>query len=499
MFRIIFVLLSAILSVCGFSNNNLGDIPICVPDDEGFINEWIVVGPFPSPQVEKELPDGSYHLGFYKDYLKSIGGEEKSIIQDGTVIKYKDENGRCVSVKAKKVVASKSGIVDLDAMFGHPDNVMAYASCYIRSKEDQDVWFLLGSDDGVKVWVNGKLVHSNYVGRGLVLDQDKFKVRLHKGKNTVLVKVIDMVREWGFALRVLDEKAYAKVRKAQLERERLIDTKLPKEELLWPNGIENNPIKYEKQNVVKYGSWHPDAPLPMSRGYSNVSVPTYFIHEALPEKNTGVAVVILPGGGYNDVWLDTEGHNIALVFAKKGITSLVLKYRTNTIGKDGKRPLPMDKYLPIVVDDAKQAIYILRSRAKELNIDPDKVGIGGFSAGGHLALSVCVSPHDRDRERYPNFVFLIYPWLWEDSEEQVMKAKNLPPMFIVNGQEDTDTPAELCARFYSTLCRIKVPAELHIYLKGTHGFTLGFQGHSTVHWTDSFVDWLKDINMIQGK
>ena len=100
MFRIIFVLLSAILSVCGFSNNNLGDIPICVPDDEGFINEWIVVGPFPSPQVEKELPDGSYHLGFYKDYLKSIGGEEKSIIQDGTVIKYKD---------GKKVKETKTG------------------------------------------------------------------------------------------------------------------------------------------------------------------------------------------------------------------------------------------------------------------------------------------------------------------------------------------------------------------------------------------------------
>ena len=109
------------------------------------------------------------------------------------------------------------------------------------------------------------------------------------------------------------------------------------------------------------------------------------------------------------MWLDTEGHNIALVFAKKGITSLVLKYRKNTIGKDGKRPLPMDKYLPIVVDDAKQAIYILRSRAKELNIDPDKVGIGGFSAGGHLALPVCVSPHDRDRERYPNFVFFDLP------------------------------------------------------------------------------------------
>jgi len=115
-----------------------------------------------------------------------------------------------------------------------------------------------------------------------------------------------------------------------------------------------------------------------------------------------------------------------------------------------------------------------------------------------LSLSVCVNPDNK--QNYPNFAFLIYPWLQKDSNEQVARTNSLPPMFIVNGQEDTDTPADTCAQFYYTLCKSKVPAELHIYAKGTHGFTLGLgQGNSTVQWTSSFMAWLKDINMIEVK
>ena len=249
-----------------------------------------------------------------------------------------------------------------------------------------------------------------------------------------------------------------------------------------------------------YDYGHPDAPLKTCRVYSNISTPTYFIYQAPPEINTGVGIVILPGGGYKDIWLDTEGHNIGLYFREQGITSLVVKYRTNTPDKNDKQPLSQVEYLPAAIADAQEGIRILRSRAIELNIDPNKIGVGGFSAGGHLSLSVCFNPDEKRKENYPDFAFLIYPWIQDGFDEQVATTTGLPPMFIVNGQEDTVTPADICSRFYTTLCKNKVPAELHIYTKGTHGFTLGLgQGHSTVRWTSSFVAWLEDINMIQEK
>lgn len=274
--------------------------------------------------------------------------------------------------------------------------------------------------------------------------------------------------------------------------------KIPEENLLWPDGIKNNPINYVQQNIMRSENYgHPEEPLGTCRVYSNVSTPTYFIYQPQPEKNTSVAMVVLPGGGYEDIWLDTEGHNIALFFKELGITSLVVKYRTNTKGKDGKQPLTQDQYLPAAIADAEEGIRILRSRAEQLKIDPNKIGIGGFSAGGHLTLSVCFNQNRKNKQCTPNFAFLIYPWIQDGYEKQIEKSKNLPPMFIVNGQQDTVTPPDTCAHFYYTLCKKNVPAELHIYRKGQHGFTLGLgTGHSTVQWTKSFVEWLKDIDII---
>ena len=278
------------------------------------------------------------------------------------------------------------------------------------------------------------------------------------------------------------------------------DAKIAKENLLWPDGIKNNPIKYEQQNIMRSENYgHPDAPLGTCRVYSNVATPTYYIYQPPPEKNTGVGMVVLPGGGYTDIWLDTEGHEIGLFFSERGITCLVVKYRTNTPDKNGKSPLTQEQYLPAAMADAKEGIRILRSKAKDLKIDPNKIGVGGFSAGGHLTLSVCLD-RERKNESYPNFAFLIYPWIQKGYEKQIEASKNLPPMFIVNGQQDTVTPADICTQFYYKLCKKNVPAELHIYRKGQHGFTLGLdKGHSTVQWTSSLIAWLKDIEMIREK
>lgn len=499
----IITILIAVLCNCSQNQRDVAEEKAVVieggtpfPNERGFIKNWTISGMFPSPEVDAQLPDGSWHLGFHKDYLESIGGEQETVLSPDTIIKYTTQNGETDSVVTKDIMASNSGIVNLDSIFDQPDNVVAYAYSSIHSDRDQEVMFLLGSDDGVKVWVNGELVHKNYVGRGLTLGQDNFDAKLHKGDNRILVKVIDMVRDWGFAIEMLDEESAAIEKQAQRDKAAVIASKIPEEKLLWPNGIENNQITYEVSNIMKTGSWHPDAPLQISRGYSNVSIPTYHIFKPTSELNTGVAVVILPGGGYHDVWMDSEGHNIALTLAESGITSLVMKYRTNSTDENGKQPLSWDDYILIAVEDAKEGIRILRSQAEEHNLDPNKIGIGGFSAGAHLSLSVCVNPDTK--ANYPDFTFLIYPWLQENSNEQVMNSNELPPMFIVNGQPDTSTPADLCAQFYYILCQKEVPAELHIYGKGDHGFGLGLgAGKSTVQWTNSFVAWLEDINMIK--
>lgn len=269
------------------------------------------------------------------------------------------------------------------------------------------------------------------------------------------------------------------------------------ENLLWPSGIKDNPITYAQPNLMSEHNAPSGAPLNTCRVYSNVETPEYYIYQPAPSKNTGVAMVVLPGGAYESIWLDTEGHNVGLFFAEHGITSLVLKYRTNTKDKDGKHQMTRQEYVPIAVTDAKESLRILRSRADDLNIDPGKIGIGGFSTGGHLTLSMCFDQAVRDPQAYPDFAFLIYPWLLEHFEKQVSTTRDLPPMFIVNGQEDVVTTPDKCASFYETLCKNKVPAELHIYSKGRHGFTLGLaSGKSTIQWKNSFLQWLKDIKMI---
>ncbi len=275
------------------------------------------------------------------------------------------------------------------------------------------------------------------------------------------------------------------------------EAKVADENLLWPGGIKNNPISYDQPNRMRTHKTHAHAPLDSCRVYSNVQTPTYYLYRPASKRNTGVSMVVLPGGGYQNIWLDTEGHNIALFFQERGITSLVVKYRTNTKDKDGKQQMSREQYVPHAVQDAQEGIRILRARADKLNIDPQKIGLGGFSAGGHLTLSVCLSPVEKGPQSYPDFAFLIYPWLMEYFEDQVAPANNLPPMFIVNGQEDDVTPPDMCASFYQALCKNKVPAEMHIYAKGGHGFTLGLgTGHSTTQWKNSFMQWLKDIRMI---
>jgi acetyl esterase/lipase len=272
---------------------------------------------------------------------------------------------------------------------------------------------------------------------------------------------------------------------------------LPAEQPLYPNGIKDNPVFYQDPDSIRYADVKKTSPSGLNRVFKRVMVPAYALHVPEAKKNNGAAVVICPGGGFRDVWFDREGNDLALVLKKHGVTSLVLKYRTHNPEPNGQFALPRETYQEAVKADAKEAVRILRRRAGELKLDPHKIGIGGFSAGGHLALLVCFSPDKKDTLSYPNFAFLIYPGVPDDYKHTIAKISSLPPMFIINARDDDRTSPGKCMDLCARLLDAKVPFELHLYNSGYHGFDLGLtKGESVKMWTDSYVAWMKDMKFL---
>jgi len=273
---------------------------------------------------------------------------------------------------------------------------------------------------------------------------------------------------------------------------------LPPELPLWERSAPQN-VKEQ----IRVHKARPGCPSGSNRVVSMVSTPTYSIHR--PEKPNGVGLVICPGGGFRVLCLDREGHDLAVWLKTHGITSLVLKYRTRL--DDGKVTAEgFQKYLRDVRADGWQAVRTLRRRAAELGLKPDKIGICGFSAGGHLAVSCALYPEPKAKvSGMPDFAGLFYPGI-PKGIDQVIAHRTAPestapaicPMFIVNARIDKLTPAERCIEFYSMLLKAGVRAELHVFSKGSHGFDLGVgRGKSMAIWPSSFVAWLHDANIVQ--
>jgi acetyl esterase/lipase len=274
-----------------------------------------------------------------------------------------------------------------------------------------------------------------------------------------------------------------------------IAAELPEERSLWKDGARKNIIHYEdaeleRENVPPAGS-----PSGLNRVFRNVTEATFTIHRPDPEKVNGVGLVICPGGGYSDVWLDREGHDLAIRLKEHGVTSLVLKYRTNSGGLHDKRAFPWEIYLPEVVADAHQALRTLRLQAEELKIDPARIGICGFSAGGHLALSAVLHAADTDAKGRPDFAGLLYPWIG-GPPLKIPDGIPFPPTFIMNAADDKVTPADQCTEYFLKLLKAGTKIELHIYSKGSHGFDLATgRAESAALWPESFVAWLKDTEL----
>jgi acetyl esterase/lipase len=267
---------------------------------------------------------------------------------------------------------------------------------------------------------------------------------------------------------------------------------------LWPEGsiplsIKNNIQEQSiSTDIVRIGK---------------VQVPQLEVY--LPNKKgaTGQAVIICPGGGYSILAYDWEGTDIAKLFNAHGIAAFVLKYRLpDSLSSSSPNQVPLI--------DAKQAMNIVRSRAGEWNISPNKIGIMGFSAGGHLAATL--STHF-DQSTRPDFSILIYPVISMDksiahmgsrtnligaqpTEELIKLYSNelqitpqTPPTFILHATDDKAVPVENSLTYYQALKKNGVPAEIHIFPSGGHGFALALGKGPLEKWPSLLFDWMKEL------
>ncbi len=263
---------------------------------------------------------------------------------------------------------------------------------------------------------------------------------------------------------------------------------LPREIPLWDDAPQEYDVK-EKLRSHKA----PKSPSGLNRAYSSVSLPTYSVHE--PEEPNGIGLVICPGGGFQDIWIDREGHDLAIRLREHGITSLVLKYRTRSA--DLGKPNARKNYQEAVRGDARQAIRILRKKAGELGLKTNQIGICGFSAGGHLAISTALAPEPSaaktDISGQPDFAGLFYPGIPNEVTKWIENRGDICPMFIINARVDKLTPVEKCIDLYACLLKAGANAELHVFSKGGHGFGLGEgRGKTTALWPESFAVWLSE-------
>jgi len=262
----------------------------------------------------------------------------------------------------------------------------------------------------------------------------------------------------------------------------------PQPQLLWPGGA------------------------PGALGDQDADKPTLTPYVVPADRATGTAVIVCPGGGYQNLAIDKEGTQIALWLNSLGVTAFVLKYR-----------LGPKYHHPIELGDAQRAIRTVRTNAAQYQVRPDRIGIMGFSAGGHLASTAgthfdggnasAADPIDRASSR-PDFLVLCYPVisfgefahrgslrnllgdqpdpkLVENLSNELQVTAQTPPTFLFHTNADPGVPVENSVLFYSALRKAGVPAELHIYERGPHGVGLAQTDEALSSWPARLADWLR--------
>jgi acetyl esterase/lipase len=270
---------------------------------------------------------------------------------------------------------------------------------------------------------------------------------------------------------------------------------MPKADLLWPGGA------------------------PGALSTEDVDKPTLAPYLVPAGRGTGTAVIVCPGGGYGALSMDKEGDQIARWLNSLGVSAFVLKYRLG----------PKYRH-PVELGDAQRAIRTVRSKAAEYRLLPDRIGIMGFSAGGHLASTAgthfdagdagATDPIDRQSSR-PDFLVLCYPVvsflnfahqgskrnllgdnpdakLVESMSNETQVTAQTPPTFLFHTNADTGVPPENSVMFYSALRKAGVPAELHIYERGPHGVGLAQTDEALSSWPARLGDWLRGRGLLNS-
>jgi acetyl esterase/lipase len=266
---------------------------------------------------------------------------------------------------------------------------------------------------------------------------------------------------------------------------------------LWPKGPEE-PAGFQAQPMKEEASSKDGL-----KRTQNVSDPTITVYR--PEKPNGTAVIVAPGGGYGGLAIEHEGTMVCDHLVKQGVTPILLRYRVPR-----RDPADPSKY---PLQDAQRAMGIVRHRAAEWGIKPDRVGFLGFSAGGHLTVMVTLHPNERTYKQdpaldvddaTPNFSVPVYPAYLTTKDTfqllpEIKVTEKAPPMCLVHAGDDKGvTSSSGSALLYLEYKKLNLPAELHIYTKGGHGFGMKDKGGiPTEQWLVRVTEWMKSMGWME--
>jgi acetyl esterase/lipase len=272
---------------------------------------------------------------------------------------------------------------------------------------------------------------------------------------------------------------------------------------LWPGKTPGDVGIDGQENSRTYQSAIIDGP---TRLITNVSKPTLTFYRPAEDKNTGTAMLICPGGGYHDLFWELEGEEVAAWLNSLGMTGIILKYRCPRRAGDIKGEPPLGPLL-----DAQRAVSLVRSRAAEWGIDAQRIGMVGFSAGGHLALATATAFEKRTYEPLdavdevscrPDFAVLCYSgYLKAKDKDEISPGIRIPPgtppIFLAHSSDDKISSPDHSVIMYLALRRAGVPAELHVYASGDHDFGVRRNEKLPSSWTPLCVKWLSSQGLLK--
>jgi len=243
-----------------------------------------------------------------------------------------------------------------------------------------------------------------------------------------------------------------------------------------------------------------------TRMLTNVSKPSITIYRPAKDKDTGTAMLICPGGGYWNLYWQLEGEEVAAWLNSQGVTGIILKYR---VPRQPDEPRAEPARRPLL--DAQRAVSLVRSKAGQWGIDPKRIGMIGFSAGGHLALATATRFEKRTYEPMdaidevscrPDFAVLCYPGYLKAKDTDELAPwlhipAGTPPIFLAHGGDDIISSPNHSVVTYLALKRAGVPAELHIYATAAHDFGVRPSDHPCSTWTQSCATWMRHQGLLK--